>query len=589
MALKLSSTSRGNPCLTFNSMPYRRDRILKSGIISWRCMTKGCPVSMKTNAVKTVVLEAPGQHNHPTVSGGQNSTVTQPEISTPGLAEREAPMSPPVSSPSLTEMLAPYNVNITPIQKTHLDVEEENSHLRRLVSELNYQKDALTNRCIDLEGRLLEQDSSLSRQFIVTGTQTNEVIIDNESSEMIESLRTSLEVLEAENIVLRSELSKFEPHFRSDSTNVFKAKIESKISRTTKSRTKFNPSQQSFATANKFDCLYIDDDVVDTCGSNENRNSVETNRDECKGMHAEIDGGKSVKRFVEDSSVDRSAVLKYSTRCKNKIRLFTDIQGRNCEKYMAKYLNDQIQLSSFVSSGAGLQHVLETAEGDREVVELGRDDCVVILAGTDSFNNCSTEEDIVTLLWRIEGFIVRLKYTNLVLATIPYRYDEQQLSVVNKRIKLFNVLLRSLVNRHENVSILELFDLPRRLHTFRGLHLNTWGKRYVARKIVDLTNRSITRKHYNVDRKDCVVDSHDVYSVYSSTHDDWITIDETFGSHSTIENNRIDSTSLEYLSSSSSEYEICGPVETSIAENTGTEPGDSNNFLGHSGGKRLSL
>jgi hypothetical protein len=536
MALKLTTTSKGNQSLIFDSFSFRKDKLLKSGAISWRCMTKGCKASIKTNTLKTVILDPPTQHNH--VSDLCKSENSAQRIVDDGLGP-SCSTPPPmdmsnvgVSSPSLTELLAPFNVHLTPVQPTFANTDEENLHLQKLVSELKYQKEALTNKCIELESRLLDCDkSSGSRCDSDASTQTD-LSLDSVSSELIESLRVSVEVLEAENVVLRAESTKqgeLRSH-RYESTTNHPIGDESGFPETV------HTTRFSVATKNRFECLSACCEESDSVSDNQwgvslsstnyikNSRRVKSAKKRCKRPNHSIIESPSISKSLSGSSVSYTGGSIHTIK---KFRLFADSQGREITDMLRPHLNRSIQSMAYVLPGASLEHVLEVAENDTEVKSMGPDDHVMILAGTNNFNRDTTEDMVADYLWRFDRFISRICCTSLIVATVPYRYDQHQESIINIRIKLYNKLLRSLVNQRENVSIVETNDFYRRFHTTHGLHINKFGRRELVRRIVRVIESSFFSFPYYDKSSKIMTQSREMNSPPSS-YAGYVTIDETY-------------------------------------------------------------
>lgn len=68
---------------------------------------------------------------------------------------------------------------------------------------------------------------------------------------------------------------------------------------------------------------------------------------------------------------------------------------------------------------------------------------------------------------------------------MPYRYDLQESSQENRNIKRVNTKIRKLCAAN-NIKVLDMWSLPRGMHTGHGLHLNMRGRREVARSITSI-------------------------------------------------------------------------------------------------------
>jgi len=75
-------------------------------------------------------------------------------------------------------------------------------------------------------------------------------------------------------------------------------------------------------------------------------------------------------------------------------------------------------------------------------------------------------------------YIKTNNHTNIILVTVPPRYDLMQSSCMNSEIKLFNRKLKKMVKVYQHMSVLEMDN------DNHGLHLNSQGKEVFSKLIV---------------------------------------------------------------------------------------------------------
>lgn len=166
---------------------------------------------------------------------------------------------------------------------------------------------------------------------------------------------------------------------------------------------------------------------------------------------------------------------------KRKIIIMADSHGRRLGGALQELVGDRVV--AYVKPGASFGAVVDGIE------DVNHEDTLVIVAGTNNINNSTDGTD---LLKQMEVLIDGTKHTNVVLASIPYRYDSPWHNINISRI---NNKLYDLAAHWKHVSILPLHDMPRYYHTKHGLHFNWLGKKKIAKDIAQLLFK--TNVHYS--------------------------------------------------------------------------------------------
>lgn len=117
--------------------------------------------------------------------------------------------------------------------------------------------------------------------------------------------------------------------------------------------------------------------------------------------------------------------------------------------------------------------------------DLGAEDVAVIIAGTNDIDCKQTSGLVRSLKRRLQ----ELGGTNIVLFSVPHRYDLPFTSPVNAAVKKANEEIHKVCKYFENVSFVDISHIGCRFHTSHGLHLNMFGKMYVVDKILDCVRR----------------------------------------------------------------------------------------------------
>jgi len=95
----------------------------------------------------------------------------------------------------------------------------------------------------------------------------------------------------------------------------------------------------------------------------------------------------------------------------------------------------------------------------------------------------SQKNNSKTALRHNRNFINSNNHTNIILISVPHRYDLMQSSCVNNEIRSFNRKLMKSVRAFKNASVLETTS-DRNHFTKHGLHLNGLGKEVLSKQIV---------------------------------------------------------------------------------------------------------
>lgn len=82
----------------------------------------------------------------------------------------------------------------------------------------------------------------------------------------------------------------------------------------------------------------------------------------------------------------------------------------------------------------------------------------------------------------VVSFVKSVNHTNIILLSVPFRYDLKD-SWVNNKMKSFNRKLLKLTNIFPHGSVLEI-DSNRFLYTEHGLHLNGLGTEFLSNQLV---------------------------------------------------------------------------------------------------------
>ena len=162
-----------------------------------------------------------------------------------------------------------------------------------------------------------------------------------------------------------------------------------------------------------------------------------------------------------------------------KIKLLADSHGRGLSGMIGRKCN--LKISSVIKPGAPTSEIIGCKLFDNESF-LKETVTVLIVGSNDVYSNESA-----VFLRNLESYLISHNYENIIVTTIPTRYDLPRWSIVNEEIRKTNQRIRKLNNFFHNLKVIDIENIGRRLHTSHGLHMNTLGKDYLANRIISLS------------------------------------------------------------------------------------------------------
>lgn len=170
-------------------------------------------------------------------------------------------------------------------------------------------------------------------------------------------------------------------------------------------------------------------------------------------------------------------------RKKGRILIYGDSHGRGIAQNIVN-MQDDFEAVAHIQPGAPLSAVATPCVRDSESFSVS--DSVVIIGGTNDVAKNQANDAIrhmKTTLGKLIG-------TKVVVVNIPQRYDLMEQSVVNLEVHKTNDRLKKICNKFHNVSLINISNLDRDLHTTHGMHLNKRGKMTLSKLIIDEIRRN---------------------------------------------------------------------------------------------------
>ncbi|KAG8253048.1 hypothetical protein J6590_044042 [Homalodisca vitripennis] len=254
MSLKIEFTKNGKPNILFNNNKYRESYSLKSGEIIWRCLGRNCGATLNRTSERTTVTTVNCKHSgpHPVTMRALTSPLMSSSLpATPPAAETTTPrpsttpsptyLGSPIEAlthtatsgyPSSTTLVTPSPAVSSPdavsgsaLHRSSSGLEAENLELRRRIAQLTAEREQILDHSIQLDARLLQFTDQLFVPNLSTietpGGRTADCAVQcdllstacqdpscSEIRDLVASLKTTVEVLEAELEYFKAEAVK---------------------------------------------------------------------------------------------------------------------------------------------------------------------------------------------------------------------------------------------------------------------------------------------------------------------------------------------------------------------------------------------
>ena len=179
--------------------------------------------------------------------------------------------------------------------------------------------------------------------------------------------------------------------------------------------------------------------------------------------------------------------IKSSHSKDHQVLIIGNSHSRLCASNIKSEIKDNYDVQGRVKAGAGSGILVNTANSD--IATLTKNDVVIFCGGA----NDVTKNNSKMALRHIRNFIKSNNHTNIILVSLPHRYDLMQSSCVNDEIRSFNRKLMKSVRAFQHASILEMVN-DRKLFIKHGLHLNGLRKEVLSKQIVSHTRAILDQK-----------------------------------------------------------------------------------------------
>ncbi|RZF36672.1 hypothetical protein LSTR_LSTR016153 [Laodelphax striatellus] len=447
--LLLGLTNRGHPKLSLDGYDYRKGVPRANGDVTWRCLNKSCKAQVITDKqMKNVVLKP-------------NSPLGVDHCHPPNTPMLDANDSTTVNLASST----PSNV-----------CRERSSNCDSLTD--GERNESLPAVSVNLNGKSCGCFSMIEKLII----EKNNLIVDNQrlrdqwNAAIDRSIVNDLRIMELTNRPMRDGSSQTVTTTHVEEREGSKSVSSETDERHLSVKDRMTEDCNKFPLGMSLEQLYL---------------LVEENTSLMDQIILLGDELERVKRAVVHMEGLKRVFEPLGAKEHTNIRIWSDSHGRGLNRMLSKMLPTGVRCVSHVAPGAPLEVLMDGMLSKREIDSTKPDDFVVLVGGSNSFDSDVFSQDC------IDGFIVKLmrvvnsyRHANLILTTIPYRYDLKESSMANVSIKRVNRVIRNIPAScpDSSISVVSLWTYYRSLHTAHGLHLNKRGKLKLVEEVFGVIN-----------------------------------------------------------------------------------------------------
>lgn len=276
-------------------------------------------------------------------------------------------------------------------------------------------------------------------------------------------------------------------------------------------------------------CMTQNNNIVDFVCSNRFAPLADT----CISETTEVTGDSE----HQDQSINISTIIREKNNRKKKVMIVADSYGRYCAPLLQDELGDQFEVSSVFKPNATFNDV--TKNLDKMTKSIASGGYVVVLAGSNDIRSVNSVLPSLNSLNNELIERVTQNNKNIIIPSIPYRFDKPKLNKVIKQINTARSekLSKIAVNNKNVVFINEQCGFNRKDHTRHGLHHNRQGKiklcKLLARTIVghniDSISNTKSSPSYTKHSKISDIDSNNIGSTGSLLENSTVTCESYVG------------------------------------------------------------
>lgn len=166
----------------------------------------------------------------------------------------------------------------------------------------------------------------------------------------------------------------------------------------------------------------------------------------------------------------------------HKIVVIGDSHTRGWAMRLKNNIHSNFEVTGVVKQGSNTDVLVNSVKS--YISDLGENGVIVFCGGANDVSKNNAKQ----ALRNIKNFTMNNNHTNIILVSIPHRYDLIEKSFVNNETRVVNKKLMKLVKMYTHTTFLEL-NLNRECFTRQGFNFNGRGKELVTKQVVSQINK----------------------------------------------------------------------------------------------------
>ena len=172
---------------------------------------------------------------------------------------------------------------------------------------------------------------------------------------------------------------------------------------------------------------------------------------------------------------------------KPRIVIVGDSFAKGISGELQRNLKYDLEVIGYVRPGSGMEEITTVAKQD--ITALTKKDMIRVWGGANDI----ARNEANKALTHITNYVESRKHTNVLIVSVPTRFDLISTSCANKEVIAYNRKVSKWMKKYEHVKLIDC-DLLRRCYTRYGMHMNLTGKELLSQRIMEHIKELFSKK-----------------------------------------------------------------------------------------------